>query len=281
VTTTDHTPSRNCYLRGCRQPGCVRASTRYTKRLRLEHQRGQYRMTDATEARLHVERLMAADWTQVQIAEASGVPSANIHKLYVGPQQKIANWRAAAILAVPIGPAPADTRRIDATGSRHRLRALRVIGHRRYDLADQLGITADRVKHITRGATRYVTPQEAAAIARLYRKLSTVAGPSQQTATAARNKGWHGPLAWDDIDDPNCRPEKLPDYKPVAENGRDSTRKAEIEHLYLLGESVASIAKQLGANEKYTSDQLTAVIREREKRAQQERAASKQLEVAA
>jgi hypothetical protein len=49
----------------------------------------------------------------------------------------------------------------------------------------------------------------------------------------------------------------------MAANGRDSMRKAEIEHLYLLGESVASIAKKLGANEKYTSDQLAVVLRER------------------
>jgi hypothetical protein len=29
----------------------------------------------------------------------------------------------------------------------------------------------------------------------------------KQIATAARNKGWRGPLAWDAIDDPKCEPE--------------------------------------------------------------------------
>lgn len=205
--TTDHTPSRNCYLRGCRQPGCVLASTRYTKKLRVEHQRGHYRMTEAAPVRHHVEQLMAAGWTQAQISEASQVPPANIHKLYTEDQQKIANWRADAILAVEITAPPANNRRVDATGSRRRLQALRVLGHRRYDLADRLGITADRIKHITRGATRYVSPEEAAVIARLYRQLSTVLGPSQQTATLAKKHGWHGPLAWDDIDNPNEQPD--------------------------------------------------------------------------
>jgi Flp pilus assembly protein TadB len=53
-------------------------------------------------------------------------------------------------------------------------------------------------------------------------------------------------------------------------------RKAEIEHLYLLGESITSIAKQLGGNEKYITDQLAAVLRERAAKAEQERAARQQ-----
>lgn len=207
--TTDHTPSRNCYLRGCRQPGCVDASTRYTKRLRMEHGRGQYRMTDATPARRHIERLMAAGWTQRQIAQASGVEAASIHQMYVGAQEKTANWRAAAILAVEITPPPANPHRVDAIGARRRLQALRVIGHRRYDLAASLGITADRVKHITNGSTRCVSTAEAAAVARLYRRLSTIPGPSKQTAAVARSNGWSPVGAWDDdtIDDPQAFPD--------------------------------------------------------------------------
>lgn len=272
TTAADHTPSRNCYLRGCRQQACIDASTRYTKRLRLEHQRGQYRMTDATQARHHVERLIAAGWTQVQISEASGVPSANVHKLYVGPQAQIANWRAAAILAVEITPPPADNRHVDATGSRRRLQALRVLGHRRYDLAARLGTTPDRVKHITNGNTRRVEPAEAAAIARLYRSLSTVPGPSKQTASVARNKGWLGPLSWEDIEDPDCRPEAAKPYSAAPKYERDPDRIREIEHLYLLGESPEQIAKQLDGNEKYIRDQLGEILRRRAEKAEQERA---------
>lgn len=224
MTTEVHAPSRNCYLRGCRNPECVHASTRYTKQLRLEHQRGQYRMTEATQARHHVERLVAAGWTQVQISEASQVPSVTINKLYAGAQEKIANWRAAAILAVHITPPPANPHRVDATGSRRRLQALRVIGHRRYDLAAQLDMTPDRVKHITSSRTQFVSPQEATAIARVYRRLSTLPGPSQQTASMARNNGWHGPLAWDDIDDPRAKPD-------VDEHADKRGRPAKIDEL--------------------------------------------------
>ncbi|GGV91853.1 hypothetical protein [Streptomyces massasporeus] len=248
---TNHPPSRNCYLRGCRQKGCIDASTRYTKRLRLEHQRGQYRMTDATQTRHHIERLMAGGWTQKQIADASGVEAASIHQIYVGNQEKTANWRAAAILAVEIAPPPPDRRRIDITGSRRRLQALRVLGHRRYDLAAELDMTPDRIKHITSGHTLWVTPAEAATIARLYRRLSTIPGPSQQTATLARNKGWHGPLAWDDIDDPAAKPET---------GGRDdssaSRRRivradpARVARLTAQGLSAGQIAQEIGCHKR-------------------------------
>lgn len=249
--TTAHTPSRNCYLRGCRQKACIAVSTRYTKRLRLEHQRGQYRMTDATPAHRHVKQLLAAGWTQVQISAASGVPTANIHKLYVGPQAKIANWRAVALLAVEVTPPPADDRHVDATGSRRRLQALRVLGHRRYDLAARLGTTPDRIKHITSGSMRRIEPAEAAAITRLYRTLSTVPGPSKQTASIARNKGWHGPLAWDDIDNPKSRP-----LTGGIGKGGASTRPkvyadtARVARLTAAGLSAKEIADELGCHKR-------------------------------
>lgn len=207
MTTADHTPDRNCYMRGCRKPGCRRIATRYRKQLRVEHERGQRRLHDATQTRVHIERLTAAGWNQVQIADAAGILAATIHKLHTGAQMRLTAWRAAAILAIEIGPPPVDTRRADATGSRRRLQALRVLGHTRYDAAARLGITPDRIKHITNSTTKTVTVEEAAAIARLYRRLCTTPGPSQQTATLARNAGWHGPLAWDDIDDPDTQPE--------------------------------------------------------------------------
>lgn len=251
MTTANHTPSRNCYLRGCRQKSCIEVSTRYTKQLRLEHERGQYRMTNAAQTRHHIERLMAGGWTQNQIAEASGVEAASIHQIYVGNQEKTANWRAAAILAVKITTPPANPHRVDATGSRRRLQALRVIGHRRYDLAARLNTTADRIKHITSGHTRWVTPAEATTIARLYRHLSTIPGPSQQTATLARNKGWHGPLDWDDIDDPAAKPETSRKSRALASTKpkvyADPARVAELTRA---GRTAQQIADELGCHKR-------------------------------
>jgi DNA-binding CsgD family transcriptional regulator len=252
TTTAAHTPDRNCYMRGCRKPDCRRIATRYRKQLRIEHERGQRRLHDATQTRAHIQRLTTAGWTQVQIADAAGILSASIHKLHVGAQTRLTDWRAAAILAIEIGPPPADISRADATGSRRRLQALRVLGHRRYDLAARLNITPDRIKHITSGSTQKVSVEEAAAIARLYRQLCTVLGPSKQTATIARNEGWHGPLAWDDIDNPACEPET--EHRPSrATNG--ARRKvhadpARVAHLTAVGKSAEQIARELGCHKR-------------------------------
>lgn len=265
--TTDHTPSRNCYLQGCRQPECILAATRYTKRLRLEHARGQYRTIDATQTRHHIERLMAAGWTQRQIAHASGIEAASIHQIYAGNQERTATWRAAAILNMPLTAPPADTRRVDATGTCRRLRALRVIGHRRYDLAAALDITPDRVKHITNGHTKYVTPDEAATVTRLYRRLSTIPGPSQQTATLARNKGWHGPLAWDNIDDPTCEPE-IDQYSRARSGSRIAVADvARVAELTTAGRTARQIADELGCHRR-------TVTRARRRAAMQQQAAA-------
>ncbi|WP_432053676.1 hypothetical protein [Streptomyces sp. bgisy022] len=247
--TTAHPPSRNCYLSGCRADGCRTAASRYTKQLRVEHARGHYRMTHAGPARQRIQDLMTAGWTQRQIARASGVEAASIHQVYVGAQEKTAKWRAAAILAIPVTTPPPNTHRIDATGTRRRLQALRVLGHRRYDLAAALDITADRIKHITNGNTKYVTPAEAAAIARLYRRLSAIPGPSQQTATLARNKGWHGPLAWDDIDDPNCQPETC-ERRQGGPGRREAVDPLEVARLTRAGMTAAEIAMRLGCHKR-------------------------------
>src|SRR5690606_7931686 len=61
-----------------------------------------------------------------------------------------------------------------------------------------------------------------------------------------RTKGWHGPLAWDDIDDPNAQPEAAqPDELELKRNDRASVRRAEIEHLAAFNVSNHEIAARL------------------------------------
>jgi cobalamin biosynthesis protein CbiG len=44
-------------------------------------------------------------------------------------------------------------------------------------------------------------------MAALYDELSATPGPSEVAARHARERGWAPPLAWDDIDDPEDRPQ--------------------------------------------------------------------------
>lgn len=250
MTTTDHTPSRACYLQGCRAPECAQKNYRYMSRLRLDYQRGKRRRISATQSRHHIERLLAAGWTQAQIARAAHLAHHIVGDIHRG-QQTISNPTALAILSVPIGPAPANIRDTDATGTIRRLRALVAMGWPIEQLAPQLGILPTALCNIARGELKSVRITTADTVALHYQHLSRQAGPSNRTRILARKKGWHGPLAWDAIDDPNCQPE----YERRSE-ARASTKPkvhadtVRVAKLTALGKSAAEIALQLGCHQR-------------------------------
>ncbi|AYF30629.1 hypothetical protein CSH63_24930 [Micromonospora tulbaghiae] len=106
---------------------------------------------------------------------------------------------------------------IDGTGTRRRLQALAVIGWRWEDIANLRGVTWQNI-HLIAVSGRDVHRDTAAQIAAIYRDLSTRPGPSRIAAARAAAKGWHGPLAWHDIDDPTCEPDTTdPDVSVVDE----------------------------------------------------------------
>lgn len=270
---TDHNPSRNCYLRGCRLPECERENYVYAKQLKIEHNRGERRRQDVAEVRSHIEQLLANKWWLAEIARVSGVPRSNLQKI-VTMSQVTHRDNVRAILAVPVVPilrTPLGDR-IHALGSARRLRALAWLGHPWKDVGAIAGMTQDRLSAIACGNVDVIRPEEAPKIAAAFRRLSIKPGRMKQIATAARNKGWHGPLDWDDIDDPACQPEEAAPYEAVPKYERDPDKTREIEHLYLLGESPEQIAKRFDGNEKYIRDQLGAIKRQRAARAEKERA---------
>jgi hypothetical protein len=205
--TTDHEPTPACYKRGCKQPSCVTAGRRYAKLLSIDIARGIRRLHDASQARAHIQRLQAHKWTHRQIAAAAGIPKSTVSTI-AGGQPTTSRRNVAAILSVPIGPAPATPPKTqDATGTTRRIRGLVWMGYSLVNLACRLDMTEDRLSSIARSTVDVVRISEARKIARLYRELSQLPGPSSRAAGDARRKGWHGPLAWDAIDDPACDPE--------------------------------------------------------------------------
>jgi plasmid maintenance system antidote protein VapI len=204
--TADHTPSRGCYQRGCRLPECVRESYRYEKHLALDLARGRRRQINATQTRAHAERLVAANWTHGQIAEAAHVARSVIGSLLDG-RPKVRSSTALAVLSIPIGPPPVPVVGVDATGSMRRIQALMTIGHNCQTIARHTAVSDDKITRIAAGWFTTVSPQTASAIARAFRALVAAPGTSSRARGHARRNNWHGPLAWDDIDDPNAVPD--------------------------------------------------------------------------
>jgi transcriptional regulator with XRE-family HTH domain len=240
-------------------------------RLRLEHHRGQRRRCDATQARHHIERLLAQNWTQAQIARAARLAHHIISDVRRG-RPIVAVATAYAILSVPIGPAPADLRDTDATGTMRRLRALVAIGYPIAQLAPRIGIYPTALGNIARGELHTVRLTTADTVALHYQQLICQPGPSSRARIEARKKGWHGPLAWDDIDDPNCQPET--DGQTNAPRRHKAVIDLEvIARRTKQGHTAEEIAEEIGCHKR-------SVVRARS-RIQQEKTAKAGLEVAA
>lgn len=108
---------------------------------------------------------------------------------------------------------------IDATGTRRRLQALAALGWGTMTLAAMTGIHPRYLPDLRAGRVERVTPQTAVkvreAYSRLCMKVPTAGTPQSrgQTRARARRNGWAGPLAWDNIDDPNEAPVGM-DWSP-------------------------------------------------------------------
>lgn len=256
TATETHQPSRGCYQRGCQTPECRQANYRYMSRLHLDHHRGQKRRHDATQIRHHIERLIAAHWTQAQIARAAHLAHHLIGDIRRG-QPTVAVATAYAILSIPLGQPPADLRDVDATGTMRRLRALVAIGWPIEQLAPRLGIWPTALGNIARGELAHVRIATAETITHRYQQLIRQPGPSNRARLLAAKKGWHGPLAWDGpaIDDPTAQPDVEQAIElELKREDLAAHRRAEIEHLASFNLSTHEIAARLDMAPGYVRD---------------------------
>ncbi|MFD4596792.1 hypothetical protein ACFWPQ_02040 [Streptomyces sp. NPDC058464] len=269
----------------CKRAECVARSLEYDRRRYRQKGYGTWQpFVDAEPARQHIGRLRALGHSLPGIEKAAEVSPATLSRiLYDGVNKQARRIRpevAERILRIPLQARPVTANTIvDATGTRRRLQALVAMGWPLKALGPQLGFHPRRLTDIIHGDR--VLASTARRIAIGYRTVQARSpqnhGVPARSIVMARNlaarEGWHGPAAWDGaaIDDPDCQPEQTAAYGASPKYVRDNDRIAEIEHLYLLGESVDSIAKQLGGNRKYIGDQLAVVLRRRAEAARQER----------
>jgi hypothetical protein len=97
-------------------------------------------------------------------------------------------------------------RRVDATGTRRRIHALRALGWPVRLIGQRAGVTRQSIAHVARQTT--VLQSTADRIARVYAELSNTTGPDLRSRKYAERMGWVRPIMWDDetIDDPNAKP---------------------------------------------------------------------------
>jgi transcriptional regulator with XRE-family HTH domain len=182
--------------------------------------RGQDRTISATDgrdaARDHVTQLRERGGTYRAIATAAGVGPMTVHGIATGRREPTGGT-AAAVLAVTPGSLPRA--RLDAGGTRLRLRALHVMGHSSARIARAAGASDKTIRKLLRGDAKTISPRLHDAIAEVYDAWWDKRPPERTrgeraAARAARRRAIAGNwcagagLDDDELDVPGYRPEQ-------------------------------------------------------------------------
>ena len=176
-------------------------------------------------ARDHVTKLRHDGGTYRSIAAAAALSPATVRGLASG-RRRAHPGTAAAVLTVTSRSLPRA--RLDAGGTRLRLRALHVMGHGPARIARATGVSDKTIRQLVRGDARTVSVQLRDAIADLYDAWWDKRAPARTrlertAATAARNRAiagnWCAAAALDDdqLDIPGYRP--TAGWKPATGTG--------------------------------------------------------------
>src|SRR6266576_308158 len=190
----------------------------------------------------HLAELRDRGGSYRSIAAAAGLGPMTVHGLATGRRQPT-KGTAAAVLAVT--PATLRHARIDAGGTRLRLRALHVMGHSSARIARAVGASDKTIRKLLRGDARTVSSRLRDAIADLYDAWWDKRPPERTraeraAARAARRRAiagnWCAGAALDDdqLDVPGYRPSQgwkpatgtgnAPDIRPPARRHRKTRR---------------------------------------------------------
>jgi hypothetical protein len=182
-------------------------------------------VTAPAAARARVHRLHQRGSSYQAIATAAGLVPATVRDLAYG-RRRSARGTAAAILSMNPDAIPRD--RVDAGGTRLRLRALHVMGHGSARIARALDVSETTIQDLVRGDARTVSPKLRDKVITLYDAWWDKRAPERTrfergAATAARKRAiagnWCAGAGLDDdqLDIPGYRPSQ--GWKPARGTG--------------------------------------------------------------
>ena len=171
---------------------------------------------DPAPVRAHLAQLREDGGTYEAIAAVAGLSAMTVHALLNG-DGCVTLEVAAAVLAVSGTDLPRT--RVDAGGTRLRLRALQVMGHGSARVARTIGASEQAIQKLARGDSRAVTPQLRDAVARVYDAWWDKRAPERTrheraAAAAARRRAFRGNwCAGAGLDDDQL---DIPGYQPAC-----------------------------------------------------------------
>jgi hypothetical protein len=172
-----------------------------------------------------VTQLRQHGWTYRSIAAAAALSPDTVYALAAGRRRA---QPATATAVLKLARRILSGSRLDATGTRLRLRALHVMGHGSASIARAVGAHPQTIRKLVRGDARTVSPRLRTAIIVVYEAWWDKRAPGRTrseraAATAARTRAmtgdWCAPAALDDdrLDSPGYQPEY--GWKPATGTG--------------------------------------------------------------
>lgn len=163
---------------------------------------------DAAPVVEHIASLRQQGMSVRAIATAAGLSEATVAPLaypdtHSDARRRVSVYTARAILAVTPAQAP-EWAWLPNVGVRRRIEALQWMGWPLSAIATELGVSVASIS-ATKQQER-VSVGKARRIDAVFRRLCMTPGPDRRTRTWAQKQGHVGPLAWDDIDDPDEAP---------------------------------------------------------------------------
>lgn len=134
--------------------------------------------------------------------------------------------------------------RVPSHGVTRRLQALAALGWPAHTLAARLGYTDVAVQQWRRGRHSRVRLATHQRVTALYEQLWDQPGPSTYTRRRAAEYGWAAPMAWDDIDDPDARPDT--GARSPARGTPARIYLDDVDHLRGYGMTLEQVARRLG-----------------------------------
>lgn len=244
---------------GCGCGPCRAAARAYSRQLVRRNAYGRSPWIDAAPAREHVAELLDAGMTVAELEKAARVDRTIIRHLFGAygkpPAKRVRKDNAERLIAIPVRRGFIGERGwVPAVGTMRRVHALNAIGWPNQVLCRRLGYPAS-ARSLQFGRRDRVMAATARVVDALYHELRDVPGPSTRVREASRNRGWLGPVWWDDdtIDDPQHVPDGLREYTRhgVLVDDYSLPRGARIALLRRAGWETAAIAERVGTLPRY------------------------------
>ncbi|BFP50105.1 hypothetical protein KCMC57_64730 (plasmid) [Kitasatospora sp. CMC57] len=208
-----------CGEYGCARAECVAAMRKSrTRRRRLERQ-GIYQHVPAGPTRRHIEKLVLAGMSVMEVSALSGIAHTTISLVRREVSDTVLRTTADALLgvAVPLQRAGSGLTSWPAVGTMRRLQALAIRGFTLPAIAEELGCSRRRIFMIRSGGRARVRVETHLAVLALYNRWwnadpTEFGVPRDRAAACISNAlahGWASSGHWDEeaIDDPSGFPD--------------------------------------------------------------------------